>query len=126
MRDELHIHTPCLHNVFRVWKELLYDKELSKSVDERYLYILCLSILSENFFELSAKSSFEVQVQLKNIPFNRKKLCCSRSTRFYSSFLLKKDRKQVVHTATLISMTNESFFVGSFAKISILNVLSQS
>ncbi len=35
-----HPHILCLHNLLRVWKELFYEKELSESIDKRYLYIL--------------------------------------------------------------------------------------
>jgi hypothetical protein len=40
VKDELHYtstHT-CLYNLLMVWKQPFYEKELSESIDERYLY----------------------------------------------------------------------------------------
>jgi hypothetical protein len=35
----MHADTSCLHNLLKVWKQLFYEKELSESIDERYLLL---------------------------------------------------------------------------------------
>jgi hypothetical protein len=39
-----HTDRSCLHNLLKIWKQQFYEKELSESIDERYLFILMIVI----------------------------------------------------------------------------------
>jgi hypothetical protein len=59
------IHTPCLHNLLRFWKKLFYEKELSESIDERYLlatFFFLLFLLATVF--LIRTNSFTLKIPL--------------------------------------------------------------
>ncbi len=62
--------TSCLHNFLKVWKQLFYEKELSESIDERYLSSLEYAT-SFNQNECFLSEIMNVQFLLKILVYSK-------------------------------------------------------
>ncbi len=67
-----HLHPPYIHNLLMVRKQPFYAKELSESIDERYLWLKWREVNTSNliiFLYVCDKIIFMLNMYLKNVSF---------------------------------------------------------